>query len=206
MVGRMQHSISISKIKLYGDIKLVWNRSELVTETTPQYLQTMAQTVALSNHSFSFYQLLKLQSWHIIWIITDVQANTASLACGRKHGNLGQMVGNIPPVPKLSNTGRSLISGLSNLPYILVAQASSIVMMNWNKEGGNILFADNFITMRYRYQYGFGVEVGKDYQMIQNADAFAFFDYTIVRWWWYPVSNGKGCEASMCVRLPDYIQ
>lgn len=42
-------------------------------------------------------------------------------------------------------------------------------------EGGSILLPDNFATRRTDTNQVFGV-VRKDYQIVQNKDAFAFFD------------------------------
>lgn len=77
------------------------------------------------------------------------------------------------------------------------------------KEGGNILLPDNFATMRTDTNTVFGV-VGKDYQIVQNADAFAFFDAIVGGGdgILYETAGalGNGERIFITAKLPDYIR
>jgi len=77
------------------------------------------------------------------------------------------------------------------------------------KEGGNILLPGNFATMRTDTNQVFGV-VGKDYQIVQNADAFAFFDAIVGsgEGILYETAGalGNGERIFITAKLPDYIR
>ena len=77
------------------------------------------------------------------------------------------------------------------------------------KEGGNILLPDSFATMRTDTNQVFGV-VGKDYQIVQNADAFAFFDAIVGGGdgILYETAGalGNGERIFITAKLPDYIR
>ncbi|HQS22905.1 MAG: alpha/beta hydrolase [Sphingobacteriia bacterium 24-36-13] len=77
------------------------------------------------------------------------------------------------------------------------------------KEGGNILLPENFATMRTDTNQVFGV-VGKDYQIVQNADAFAFFDAIVGggEGILYETAGalGNGERIFITAKLPDYIR
>lgn len=76
-------------------------------------------------------------------------------------------------------------------------------------EGGNILVPDQFATMRSDTNTIFGV-VGKDYQIVQNADAFAFFDAIVGGGdgILYETAGalGNGERIFITAKLPDYIR
>ncbi|MGN6541431.1 MAG: DUF932 domain-containing protein [Ginsengibacter sp.] len=76
-------------------------------------------------------------------------------------------------------------------------------------EGGNILLPDNFATMRTDTNQVFGV-VGKDYQIVQNKDAFAFFDAIVGGGdgILYETAGalGNGERVFITAKLPDYIR
>lgn len=77
------------------------------------------------------------------------------------------------------------------------------------KEGGNILLPDNFATMRADTHQVFGV-VGKDYQIVQNTDAFTFFDAIVGGGdgILYETAGalGNGERIFITAKLPDYIR
>lgn len=77
------------------------------------------------------------------------------------------------------------------------------------KEGGNILLPGNFATMRTDTNQVFRV-VGKDYQIVQNADAFAFFDAIVGggEGILYETAGalGNGERIFITAKLPDYIR
>jgi len=77
------------------------------------------------------------------------------------------------------------------------------------KEGGNILLPGNFATMRTDTNQVFGV-VGKDYQIVQNADAFGFFDAIVGggEGILYETAGalGNGERIFITAKLPDYIR
>lgn len=77
------------------------------------------------------------------------------------------------------------------------------------KEGGSILLPDSFATMRTDTNQVFGV-VGKDYQIVQNADAFAFFDAIVggSDGILYETAGalGNGERIFITAKLPDYIR
>jgi len=77
------------------------------------------------------------------------------------------------------------------------------------KEGGGILLPDNFATMRTDTNQVFGV-VGRDYQIVQNADAFAFFDAIVggEDGILYETAGalGNGERIFITAKLPDYIR
>lgn len=76
-------------------------------------------------------------------------------------------------------------------------------------EGGNILLPDNFATMRTDTNQVFGV-VGKEYQIVQNKDAFAFFDAIVGGGdgILYETAGalGNGGRVFITAKLPDYIR
>ena len=76
-------------------------------------------------------------------------------------------------------------------------------------EGGNFLLPDNFATMRTDTNQVFGV-VGKDYQIVQNKDAFAFFDAIVGGGdgILYETAGalGNGERIFITAKLPDYIR
>lgn len=76
-------------------------------------------------------------------------------------------------------------------------------------EGGNILLPDNFATMRTDTNQVFGV-VGKDYQIVQNTDAFTFFDAIVGggNGILYETAGalGKGERIFITAKLPGYIR
>lgn len=76
-------------------------------------------------------------------------------------------------------------------------------------EGGDILLPDNFATMRTDTDDVFGV-VGKDYQVVQNADAFAFFDAIVGGGdgILYETAGalGNGERIFITAKLPGYIR
>lgn len=76
-------------------------------------------------------------------------------------------------------------------------------------EGELIALPDNFATMRTDTNQVFGV-VGKDYHVVQNADAFSFFDAIVgggdgIQ---YETAGalGKGERIFITAKLPDYIR
>lgn len=75
--------------------------------------------------------------------------------------------------------------------------------------GGNILLPDHFATMRTDTCQVFGV-VGKDYQIVQNADAFAFFDAIVGGGdgILYETAGalGNGERIFITAKLPGYIR
>lgn len=77
------------------------------------------------------------------------------------------------------------------------------------KEGGNIIVPDQYATIRTDNNAVFGV-VGKDYQIVQNADAFAFFDAIVGGGdgILYETAGalGKGERIFITAKLPDYIR
>jgi phage/plasmid-like protein (TIGR03299 family) len=77
------------------------------------------------------------------------------------------------------------------------------------KEGGNIIVPDQYATIRTDNHAVFGV-VGKDYQIVQNADAFAFFDAIVGGGdgILYETAGalGKGERIFITAKLPDYIR
>ena len=77
------------------------------------------------------------------------------------------------------------------------------------KEGRSILLPDNFATMRTDTNTVFGV-VGKDYQIVQNKDAFAFFDAIVGGGdgILYETAGalGNGERIFITAKLPDYIR
>jgi len=77
------------------------------------------------------------------------------------------------------------------------------------KEGGNIIVPDQYATMRTDTNTVFGV-VGKEYQIVQNADAFAFFDAIVGggEGILYETAGalGKGERIFITAKLPDYIR
>lgn len=77
------------------------------------------------------------------------------------------------------------------------------------KEGGNILLPGNFATVRTDTNMIFGV-VGKDYQIVQNADAFSFFDAIVggEDGILYETAGalGKGERIFITAKLPNYIR
>ncbi|OJW81764.1 MAG: alpha/beta hydrolase [Bacteroidetes bacterium 46-16] len=77
------------------------------------------------------------------------------------------------------------------------------------KEGDNILLPGNFATMRTDTNQVFGV-VGKDYQIVQNADAFAFFDAIVGggEGILYETAGalGNGERIFITAKLPGYIR
>ena len=76
-------------------------------------------------------------------------------------------------------------------------------------EGGSILLPDNFATMRTDTNKVFGV-VGKDYQIVQNADAFSFFDAIVggEDGILYETAGalGDGERIFITAKLPGYIR
>ncbi len=77
------------------------------------------------------------------------------------------------------------------------------------KEGSSILLPDNFATMRTDTNQVFGV-VGREYQIVQNADAFAFFDVIVggEDGILYETAGalGNGERIFITAKLPDYIR
>lgn len=77
------------------------------------------------------------------------------------------------------------------------------------KEGGACLLPDNFATMRTDTNVVFGV-VGKDYEIVQNADAFSFFDAIVGGGdgILYETAGalGNGERIFITAKLPDYIR
>lgn len=77
------------------------------------------------------------------------------------------------------------------------------------KEGGNIIVPGQYATMRTDNNAVFGV-VGKDYQIIQNADAFAFFDAIVggEDGILYETAGalGQGERIFITAKLPGYIR
>lgn len=77
------------------------------------------------------------------------------------------------------------------------------------KEGGNIIVPDQYATLRTDTNAVFGV-VGKDYQIVQNADAFAFFDAIVGGGdgILYETAGalGNGERIFITAKLPGYIR
>ncbi len=76
-------------------------------------------------------------------------------------------------------------------------------------EGGNIPVPERYATLRTDTNAVFGV-VGKDYQIVQNADAFAFFDAIVGGGdgILYETAGalGKGERIFITAKLPGYIR
>jgi len=76
-------------------------------------------------------------------------------------------------------------------------------------EDNSILLPNNFATMRTDTNQVFGV-VGKDYQIVQNADAFSFFDAIVGGGdgILYETAGalGNGERIFITAKLPDYIR
>lgn len=76
-------------------------------------------------------------------------------------------------------------------------------------EGGNIIVPDQYATLRTDTNAVFGV-VGKDYQIVQNADAFAFFDAIVGGGdgILYETAGalGNGERIFITAKLPGYIR
>ncbi|MBS1781050.1 MAG: DUF945 domain-containing protein [Bacteroidetes bacterium] len=76
-------------------------------------------------------------------------------------------------------------------------------------EGGNIIVPDQYATLRTDTNAVFGV-VGKDYQIVQNADAFAFFDAIVGGGdgILYETAGalGSGERIFITAKLPGYIR
>jgi len=92
----------------------------------------------------------------------------------------------------------------------LFTQARSFVDNDGNIiDGGDLVVPDYYATLRTDNNSVLGV-VGKDYEVVQNADAFAFFDAIVgenksVK---YETAGalGKGERVFITAKLPDYIR
>lgn len=77
------------------------------------------------------------------------------------------------------------------------------------KDGGNIIVPDQYATLRTDNNTVLGV-VGTDYQVVQNADAFAFFDAIVGGGdgILYETAGalGNGERIFITAKLPDYIR
>lgn len=77
------------------------------------------------------------------------------------------------------------------------------------EEGSQIIMPDNFATMRTDTNEVFGV-VGKDYQIVQNREAFEFFDAIVGGGdgIMYETAGalGNGERIFITAKLPDYIR
>lgn len=76
------------------------------------------------------------------------------------------------------------------------------------KEQENILLPEHYATLRTDTNEAFGV-VGRDYQIVQNAEAFAFFDAIVGGdGIFYETAGalGRGERVFITAKLPDYIR
>jgi phage/plasmid-like protein (TIGR03299 family) len=123
--------------------------------------------------------------------------------------NLGQIVGQYP-----TSTEAIKYAGLDFevVKSPLYTHSTGISISNGGeiKEGGNILLPGNFATMRTDTNTVLGV-VGKDYQIVQNADAFAFFDAIVggddgILYETAGALGNNGERIFITAKLPGYIR
>ncbi|MDX2001817.1 MAG: DUF932 domain-containing protein [Chitinophagales bacterium] len=122
--------------------------------------------------------------------------------------NLGQVVAQYPTSAEAIKYA-GLDFEVTKSPLYTQGTGISIDNKGEVKEGGNILVPDQFATIRTDNNTVFGV-VGKDYQIVQNADAFAFFDAIVGDGdgILYETAGalGNGERIFITAKLPDYIR
>lgn len=122
--------------------------------------------------------------------------------------NLGQVIGEYPTSAEAIKYA-GLDFEVVKSPLYTLGAGASIGNDGEIKEAGNILLPDNFATMRTDTNQIFGV-VGKEYQIVQNADAFSFFDAIVGGGdgILYETAGalGNGERIFITAKLPDYIR
>ncbi|SFH37475.1 DUF932 domain-containing protein [Pedobacter insulae] len=122
--------------------------------------------------------------------------------------NLGQVVKDYPTSSEaIKHAG--LDYEVIKSPLFTKGNGLSVNDKNELAEGSSILLPDNFATMRTDTNAVFGV-VGKDYHIVQNADAFSFFDAIVGGGdgILYETAGalGKGERIFITAKLPGYIR
>jgi len=133
---------------------------------------------------YSFFSV-KEKPWHNLGQIVDQYPTSAQAI---RHAGLDYQVIKTP----LFTQGRA----------ITIGDGGEIV------EPENILLPDHFATLRADTNEAFGV-VGRDYQIVQNAEAFTFFDAIVGGdGIFYETAGalGAGERIFITAKLPDYIR
>lgn len=133
---------------------------------------------------YSFFSV-KEKAWHNLGQIVDQYPTSAEAI---RHAGLDYEVIKTP----LFAQGRA----------ITIGDSGEIV------EPENIMLPDHYATLRADTNEAFGV-VGRDYQIVQNAEAFAFFDAIVGGdGIFYETAGalGQGERVFITAKLPDYIR
>lgn len=121
--------------------------------------------------------------------------------------NLGQIVDQYPTSAEaIQNAG--LDYEVIKTPLFTQGRAITIGDSGEIVEPENILLPDHYATLRADTNEAFGV-VGRDYQIVQNAEAFAFFDAIVGGdGIFYETAGalGRGERVFITAKLPDYIR
>lgn len=146
----------------------------------------MAHNLNFNEHTgrYSFFSV-KEKAWHSLGQIVDQYPTSAEAI---KHGGLDFEVIKAP----LFTQGKTMT--ISNNGEIV--------------EPDNILVADHYATLRTDTNEVLGV-IGRDYQIVQNTDAFGFFDAIVGGdgiFYETVGALGKGERIFITAKLPDYIR
>lgn len=121
--------------------------------------------------------------------------------------SLGQIVDQYPTSAEaIRHAG--LDYDLIKTPLFTQGRAITIEGSGESVEPENIMLPDHYATLRADTNEAFGV-VGRDYQIVQNAEAFAFFDAIVGGdGIFYETAGalGRGERVFITAKLPDYIR